>query len=56
MPQDMSADVPPHWCEYLEVDDVDASLKLVVDLGGTLMRPPNVGRLGFARAPAPPLA
>jgi uncharacterized protein len=40
MPQDMPPDVPPHWFEYLEVDDVDVRLKLVVELGGKLMRPP----------------
>jgi uncharacterized protein len=51
MPEDMPPDVPPHWFEYLEVDDVDARLRLVVELGGKLMRPPfdvpDVGRLGF---------
>lgn len=52
MPPDMPSEVPPHWFEYLEVDDVDARLKLIVELGGKLMRPPldvpDVGRLGFA--------
>jgi uncharacterized protein len=52
MPQDMPSDVPPHWFEYLEVDDVDKRLKQVAELGGKLMRPsfdvPDVGRLGFA--------
>jgi predicted enzyme related to lactoylglutathione lyase len=53
MPQDMPSDVPPHWFEYLEVDDVDARLKLATEHGGSIMRPPfdvpNVGRLGFIR-------
>ena len=52
MPEDMPREVPPHWFEYLEVDDVDVRLKLVTERGGTLMRPPfdvpDVGRLGFA--------
>ncbi len=51
MPQDMPAEVPPHWFEYLEVDDVDARLKLATEQGGKMMRPcfdvPDVGRLGF---------
>jgi predicted enzyme related to lactoylglutathione lyase len=51
MPQDMPPEVPPHWFEYLEVDDVDTRLKQVVELGGKSMRPPfdvpDVGRLGF---------
>jgi uncharacterized protein len=51
MPQGMPPDVPPHWFEYLEVDDVDARLKQVTELGGKIMRPPfdvpDVGRLGF---------
>jgi uncharacterized protein len=52
MPQDMPPEVPPHWFEYLEVDDVDSRLNQVVELGGRLMRPSfdvlDVGRLGFA--------
>ena len=52
MPADMPREVPPHWFEYLEVDDVDARLKLVTEQGGKLMRSPfdvaDVGRLGFA--------
>lgn len=51
MPEDMPPEVPPHWFEYLEVDDVDARLRQTVALGGKEMRPPfdvpDVGRLGF---------
>jgi uncharacterized protein len=51
MPQDMPPEVPSHWFEYLEVDDVDMRLKQVTELGGKIMRPPfdvpDVGRLGF---------
>ena len=55
MPHDMPAEVPPHWFEYLEVDDVDARLKLATQHGGMMMRPPfdvpDVGRLGFIKDP-----
>jgi len=51
MPQEMPATAPPHWFEYMEVDDVDARLTLATQHGGKLMRPPfdvpDVGRLGF---------
>jgi len=51
MPAEMPAHVPPHWFEYLEVDDVDARLTVATKNGGTIMRPPfdvpDVGRLGF---------
>lgn len=51
MPPELPATVPPHWFEYLEVDDVDARLKRVTEQGGKIMRPPfdvpDVGRLGF---------
>ncbi len=52
MPHELPATVPPHWFEYLEVDDVDARLKRATEHGGKIMRPsfdvPDVGRLGFA--------
>lgn len=52
MPHEMPTHVPAHWFEYIEVDDVDARLKLIIEAGGTMMRPsfdvPDVGRLGFA--------
>ena len=51
MPPNMPATVPPHWFEYVEVDDVDARLTIATQNGGTIMRPPfdvpDVGRLGF---------
>lgn len=51
MPEDMPATVPPHWFEYIEVDDVDARLTVATQHGGKIMRPPfdvpEVGRLGF---------
>ncbi len=51
MPEGIPAEVPPHWFEYMEVDDVDARLRVATEHGGKIMRPPfdvpDVGRLGF---------
>ena len=51
MPPDLPPTVPPHWFAYLQVDDVDARLKLATEHGGKIVRPafdvPDVGRLGF---------
>jgi hypothetical protein len=51
MPPDIPPTVPPHWFEYLEVDDVDARVKLAVEHGGKMLRPsfdvPDVGRIGI---------
>ena len=52
MPPGMPDHVPPHWFEYLEVNDVDACLATIVRHGGRILRPPfdvpAVGRLGIA--------
>ncbi len=42
MPQDMPAEIPPHWFEYLEVDDVDARVTLATQQGGTVLRPASM--------------
>jgi uncharacterized protein len=51
MPRELPPTVPPHWFEYMEVDDVDARLTVATQHGGKIMRPPfdvpDVGRLGF---------
>ncbi len=51
MPVDLPAGIPPHWFEYLEVDDVDSRVRLASQNGGRELRPafdvPDVGRLGF---------
>jgi uncharacterized protein len=43
--------VPPHWFNYIEVDDVDHRTGLVVENGGKVLRPafniPNVGRIAI---------
>jgi predicted enzyme related to lactoylglutathione lyase len=42
---------PPHWFNYIEVDDVDHRVSLVPENGGKVMRPPfdipNVGRIAI---------
>ena len=51
MPEHVPPQVPAHWFEYVEVADVDASVKLATEHGGSQLRPafdvPDVGRLGF---------
>ena len=51
MPAEVPPGTPPHWFEYLEVDDVDARVRLATQSGGAVLRPafdvPDVGRLGF---------
>lgn len=32
--------VPPHWFSYINVDDLDARLKLLEANGGRILRPP----------------
>jgi hypothetical protein len=43
--------VPPHWFNYIEVDDVDHRVGLVAENGGKVLRPafnvPNVGRIAI---------
>jgi uncharacterized protein len=40
MPPNMPSTVPPRWGVYVTVDDVDASVKLVEELGGQIKQPP----------------
>jgi predicted enzyme related to lactoylglutathione lyase len=43
--------VPPHWFDYIEVDDVDHRAGLVEENGGKILRQPfnipNVGRIAI---------
>ena len=43
--------VPPHWFDYIEVDDVDHRVGLVEENGGKILRAPfnipNVGRIAI---------
>ena len=47
--------MPPMWGVYVTVDDVDATAKLVEELGGTILMPPmdiqNVGRFCVIQDP-----
>ncbi len=47
--------VPAHWSTYWEVDDVDASVAMVVTLGGSVVAPPTdspYGRMATVTDPA----
>ncbi len=47
--------MPPAWCVYITVDDVDAVAKRAVELGGKLDRPamdiPEIGRFCVLQDP-----
>jgi len=47
--------MPPSWDIYITVDDVDATVKSVTELGGKVLRPaldiPNVGRFCVLQDP-----
>lgn len=40
MPSDVPEDVPNHWGVYFTVDDLEASVEKVTNLGGTIAMPP----------------
>lgn len=46
---------PPHFLSYVAVDDVDESARLAVELGGSLIKPPddipNTGRFAIIQDP-----
>ena len=47
-------DDPPHWAIYFKVDDADAALEKIVELGGTVIQPAEdtpYGRLARAADP-----
>jgi predicted enzyme related to lactoylglutathione lyase len=48
-------DLPPHWNVYFDVDDVDASVARLEDLGGRALAPafdvPGVGRMAMVADP-----
>jgi uncharacterized protein len=55
MPSDMPSTVPPHWGVIVTVDDVDASVKLVEELGGQIKCSPtdipDIGRFATIQDP-----
>ncbi|MFF2779312.1 VOC family protein [Streptomyces sp. NPDC058052] len=44
--EELPRDRGPHWMTYFEVDDTDAAARLVVELGGQVLRPPRDGTAG----------
>jgi uncharacterized protein len=40
LPDEVPAQVPPHWRVYFAVDDCDAAVARVSELGGSVQRPP----------------
>jgi len=40
LPAEVPAHVPPHWRVYFEVENTDAAVERIVELGGSVMRPP----------------
>jgi hypothetical protein len=47
--------IPPHWLAYFAVDDCDAKVQKVTELGGSVMKPaediPGVGRFAILHDP-----
>ena len=47
------AGTPPHWFNYIEVDDVDKRAAVFASSGGAILRPPfdipNVGRIAIVQ-------
>lgn len=41
MPKEVPPGTPPHWGNYVTVDDVDALAAKVGELGGTIIMPPK---------------
>src|SRR3954462_2535215 len=52
---EISQGIPPHWNNYISVDDVDAVSARVAELGGNLVAPPfdvmDVGRMSVVIDP-----
>ncbi len=55
MPSDMPEHVPPHWFEYMEVDDVDARLTVATQHGPSIY-PMSGGSVLSPMRPARPSA
>jgi predicted enzyme related to lactoylglutathione lyase len=41
LPDDVAAEVPPHWRVYFAVDDADAAVAKATELGGSVLSPPT---------------
>jgi predicted enzyme related to lactoylglutathione lyase len=55
MPPDSPAGMPPMWGCYVTVDDIDATAKRCIELGGQVLVPPmdvpTVGRMAVLKDP-----
>jgi predicted enzyme related to lactoylglutathione lyase len=54
-PEQIPAEVPPHWMTYFAVTDTDAAVVKVTELGGAVMMPPmdiEPGRFAVVADPA----
>jgi uncharacterized protein len=54
-PPGMPAEVPPHWGVYFSVEDTDAAIERIKELGGALVMPPmqvEPGRMAVVTDPA----
>ena len=55
MPPNLPPGVPPHWGNYVTVDDIDKTVEKVKELGGNIffgpMDVPNVGRFAVIQDP-----
>ena len=56
MPPNIPAQVPPHWAVYFAVNDADAAVTRITELGGRVVSPPfdvpGVGRMAFFHGPS----
>lgn len=56
IPADMPPQVPAHWAVYFVVEDADAMVAKVTELGGAVVAPPfdveGVGRIAMVHGPA----
>jgi predicted enzyme related to lactoylglutathione lyase len=54
MPAEVPAEAPAHWLVYFNAPDIDATLRAVVEAGGSVMKPATtVGSVTFALAADP---
>ena len=54
MPTEVPAEAPAHWLVYFNSPDIDATLRAVVEAGGSVMKPATtVGSVTFAVAADP---
>lgn len=55
LPDDLPADIPPHWMTYFKVEDTDAAIATVQEMGGQVRQEPfdtPYGRIAIVAGPA----